>query len=117
MSTDNEACLAWLHRNCFSEMIQSENMLEEQKLALAEMHDFNISGVFEFFSANQLTRLAHYDVLSGLQKLGVKARETDIALLRERYDADQDGRVGFWEFANIFLPIDPTVRDDLERRP
>lgn len=54
--------------------------------------------------------------MSGLQKLGVKAGETDIVLLRERYDADQDGRIGFWEFANIFLPIDPTVRDDLERR-
>lgn len=52
MSTDIEGCLAWLHRNCFSEMIQSEIMLEEQKLTLSEMQDFNISEVFNYFSAN-----------------------------------------------------------------
>ena len=53
---------------------------------------------------------------SGLAKLGITANESDLALLRERYDADQDGRLGFWEFASIFLPIDPTLRDSVEKR-
>jgi len=54
--------------------------------------------------------------MTGLQKLGVSANDSDIVLLRERFDADQDGRLGFWEFASIFLPIDPTLRDSVERR-
>lgn len=33
-----------------------------------------------------------------------------------RYDADQDQKLGFWEFANMFLPNDNIYRDELERR-
>ena len=33
-----------------------------------------------------------------------------------RYDADQDGRLGFWEFANIFLPVDSSMRREVENR-
>lgn len=65
-STDLEACLAWLHRNCFKEMIQIERTLEEHKSALAEQSDFNLTETFGFFSANSLARLAHYDLSSGL---------------------------------------------------
>ena len=34
----------------------------------------------------------------------------------ERYDADRDSKLGFWEFSNSLLPIETLVRDDLERR-
>ena len=37
-------------------------------------------------------------------------------MVRLRYDADEDGRLGFWEFSNIFLPVDPILRDEVERR-
>lgn len=40
----------------------------------------------------------------------------DVKLFVERYDADRDGRLGFWEFANSLLPVETLVRDDLERR-
>jgi hypothetical protein len=33
-----------------------------------------------------------------------------------RYDADMDGRMGYWEFANMFIPHDPRHRRDLETR-
>ncbi len=33
-----------------------------------------------------------------------------------RYDSDLDQRLGFWEFSNIFLPIDALMRDEIERR-
>ena len=33
-----------------------------------------------------------------------------------RYDADEDMRLGFWEFCNIMMPIEPTLREELERR-
>ena len=78
--------------------------------------DFNLTETFGFFSTNSLARLAHYDLSEGLAKLGVKAANSDVELLRARYDADQDGKLGFWEFASIFLPIEPTLRDSVERR-
>ena len=34
----------------------------------------------------------------------------------ERFDSDKDGKLGFWEFSNVLLPIDALSRDDLERR-
>jgi hypothetical protein len=39
-----------------------------------------------------------------------------IICLFHRYDSDQDGRVGFYEFSNCFLPIDPRMREEVEAR-
>ena len=33
-----------------------------------------------------------------------------------RYDADQDGKLGFWEVSNGLLPVDIRYRDDIESR-
>ena len=66
MSTDTEACLAWLHRHCFKEMIMIESTLEEHKVALAGQADFNLGETFNYFSPNQLGRLSHYEVMAGL---------------------------------------------------
>lgn len=33
-----------------------------------------------------------------------------------RYDQDQDGKLGIWEFTNQLLPIDHGVRDEVEQR-
>lgn len=41
-SRNTEACLEWLHRNCFREIIQIEKGLEERKVALAERPDFSL---------------------------------------------------------------------------
>lgn len=87
-STDTEACLAWLNKNCFKEVIHLERTLEEHKMALANQTDFNLPEAFGFFSKNQLARLSQFDIVHGLQQLGIKAEETDAMLLKERYDAD-----------------------------
>jgi len=51
-STDTEACLAWLHRHCFKEIIYLERTLEEHKISLANKLDFNLTETFAFFSDN-----------------------------------------------------------------
>lgn len=51
-----------------------------------------------------------------MEKFGVVLDESDAKLVVDRYDSDKDGRLGFWEFSNILLPIDTLMRDDLERR-
>jgi len=40
----------------------------------------------------------------------------DARLIIARFDADEDMRLGFWEFSNMFLPVDPVFRDEIERR-
>ena len=39
-----------------------------------------------------------------------------MGLLFDRYDADQDGRLGLWEFSNALLPIDTVLREEVENR-
>ena len=34
----------------------------------------------------------------------------------DRFDSDRDGKLSFWEFSNILLPLDPIARDEIERR-
>jgi len=45
------------------------------------------------------------DFQAGLKKLGIACDASDSQVVINRYDADEDGRLGFWEFANILLPI------------
>jgi len=37
-------------------------------------------------------------------------------LVFDRYDSDQDGRLGIWEFTNQLLPTENTIRDEVEHR-
>ena len=56
------------------------------------------------------------DILLAFERLGVVCDISDVRLFVERYDADRDGKLGFWEFSNSLLPVDTLVRDDLERK-
>jgi len=97
-------------------LIRIERALEDKKVALAQRADFNLEDAFAVFSGNSLSRLAEQDLLYGYEKLGIACSSADASLVRMRYDADEDGRLGFWEFANILLPIEPMLRDEAERR-
>lgn len=37
-------------------------------------------------------------------------------MIVSRFDADEDMRLSFWEFANMMLPMEASLRDDVERR-
>jgi len=61
-------------------------------------------------------RLGVNDLVHGFDRLGVTCDQTDARLIISRFDADEDMRISFWEFANLLLPIEATLRDDMERR-
>lgn len=46
--------------------------------------------------------------------MGVKANPRDVQHFFRRYDSDQDGRLGFWEFSNALLPVDLRYREEVE---
>ena len=52
----------------------------------------------------------------GLNEIGCACTNQEAKLLIERYDADGDGKLSFWEFANMFMPIDEKLRQELETR-
>ena len=56
------------------------------------------------------------ELSTGLEKLGVICDVSKALLIVERYDADKDRRLGFWEFSNALLPIQPGLRDEVERK-
>lgn len=68
------------------------------------------------FSESSISRLSNLDLKKGFENLGIVCEEADCRLLLVRYDADEDLRLGFWEFSNILMSIDPTLREELERR-
>ena len=63
-----------------------------------------------------MMRLGVTDLVQGFDRLGVTCDQADARLVVGRYDSDEDMRLSFWEFANMILPIEATLRDDMERR-
>ncbi len=114
--SDAEACLDWLHKNCFKEIITIERALEERKVALCERHDFTLESAFASFAENSMSRLGANELCQGFERLGVTCDSSDARLIISRFDGDEDMRLSFWEFANLVMPIESTLRDDMERR-
>jgi hypothetical protein len=100
-----DASLIFLTRDCFREMLAIEGSLEAAKKELALRHDFTLAGAFSKFSDNTHGRITANELLFGLEKLGVNCDIADARLIIDRYDADKDGKLGFWEFSNAILPI------------
>lgn len=106
----------WLHKNCFREITAIERGLESRKVALCERHDFTLESAFAIFADSSVVRLGVNELIRGFEQLGITCDSADARLIISRYDADEDMRLSFWEFANIILPIEATLRDDVERR-
>jgi len=75
-----------------------------------------LSSAFELFAPNSFSRLTVNDLLRGFEKLGVPCDLSDAELIIKRYDADEDDRLGFWEFSNSLMPNNTNLRDAVEQR-
>lgn len=83
---------------------------------LCERHDFTLESAFALFADNSMFRIGVQDLVLGFDRLGITCDSSDARLLVSRFDGDEDMRLSFWEFANLILPIESTLRDDMERR-
>jgi hypothetical protein len=113
---EGDASLIYLMRDAFKEILAIEGGLERSKKELVLRPDFTLAGTFSRFCDNTHGRINADDLLFGLEKLGVTCDISDARLLIDRYDADKDGRLGFWEFSNAILPIQQGLRDEIERK-
>ena len=85
-----------------------DKSLNDDKMILAtQREDFTIEQAFKQFTTTTLDRLTAQNLAEGMNKLGVALDSPfEADLLLARFDADGDGKLSFWEFSNIFLPLD-----------
>jgi len=115
-SKNVEPSVIYLMRECFNEILSLEGDLEQARMELRELADFTLPGIFNLFTGYSQARIGPNEILGGLERIGLFASIDDLDALVGRYDADEDGKLSFWEFSNALLPIDPVSRDELERR-
>lgn len=83
---------------------------------MANRRDFTLKGAYKFFSQSVQYKLSVDEFRFGLDRLSINVDPRFMICLFNRYDSDQDGRIGFWEFSNALLPIDTRMREEIEAR-
>lgn len=111
-----EARIAKFNRLILREIIGILKKLEVDKVQLANRSDFNIESVFNLFTSTTLDKISQTNLITTLSNMGVSCTQQSVQLLLERYDADADNKLNFWEFSNMFLPIDQELRQRVESR-
>ena len=109
-----EARIAKFNRLILREIIGILKKLEVDKVQLANRSDFNIESVFNLFTSTTLDKISQTNLITTLSNMGVSCTQQSVQLLLERYDADADNKLNFWEFSNIFLPVDQELRQKVE---
>lgn len=103
-------------KDCFQELFDLENIMEQHRKELSYQRDFTLIAAFNTFAKSMQQRVSLEEFSFGLDRLDFALLPSDIKLFFDRYDSDQDGKLGFWEFSNSLLPLDIRQRDDLENR-
>lgn len=111
-----DEALIFMAREYMQEIMDIESGFEALKTELALRRDFTLGGAFNLFSRSMQSKVTADELLFGLDRLDVTIAPADIDFFFRRYDSDQDGRLGFWEFSNALLPVDIRYRDDVEQR-
>lgn len=103
-------------KDCFQELFELESALELVRKELSYQRDFTLIAAFNTFAKSMQQRVSLEEFTFGLDRLDFTLLPSDVKLFFDRYDSDQDGKLGFWEFSNALLPIDIRQRDELENR-
>jgi Ca2+-binding EF-hand superfamily protein len=103
-------------KDCFQELFDLENGLELTRKELSYQRDFTLIAAFNTFAKSMQQRVSLEEFSFGLDRLDFILLPSDVKLFFERYDSDQDGKLGFWELSNSLLPIEIRQRDELENR-
>jgi len=86
------------------------------KKQLSYQRDFTLIAAFNAFAKSMQQRISPEEFSFGMERLDFNLLPSDVKLFFDRYDSDQDGKLGFWEFSNSILPSEIRQRDELENR-
>lgn len=98
-------------------MCNAEQDLETAKISLAQKHDFNLRDAFDIFDVPRYGAIDSYQLRSGLNAIGVYPTSEETDLFIQRYDANGDRRITFYEFEKAFLAGDSYYASMVSRRP
>lgn len=107
-----EVSLVEQGRKFLLELLRLEVNFEAEKIEYLSSHDFTIEQLFGLFSVQFTQKLSLTTLHEKLKDFGI-VQKIDAHLLLNRYDADEDGSLTFWEFANILLPVDDVLRQEM----
>lgn len=108
--------MVFLARDYFEPLLELEAGTEALKIELAQRRDFSLAGAFTLFSRTLQAKVPVEEFLFALDHLQIPVNPRDVGHMYRRYDSDQDGRLGFWEFSNALLPVDQRYREEVEQR-
>jgi hypothetical protein len=93
--------------NFFFEILKSDLKIEDLKNTLAISKDIIILELFYLFDLNNTNNINKKVFQKSLKKFNIFPTDQDIELIYRRYDSDSDAHLDFYEFLDIFLPINP----------
>jgi len=103
-------------RDVFQDLLDLENSIEVVRRELGMRRDFTLGAAYDLFTKNPQQQISIDEFLFGLDRLDLRISQDDAILFFARYDSNESGRLGFWEFSNALLPIDIRLRDEIEQR-
>ena len=116
VSAGDNADLVFMARDYLEPLLELEAGTEALKTELAQRRDFSLAAAYNLFSRTLQAKIPVEDFLFALDRLQIPVNPRDVGHMYRRYDSDQDGRLGFWEFSNALLPVDQRYREDVEQR-
>ena len=95
--------------SALKEQIKLEKELEDAKIRLANMQDFNLMDAFQMLDKHSKGWVTGPEIHEALNELGIYPHKDDVYLFVRRYDKDSDGRILYSDFCDAFTPKDYLV--------
>ena len=99
------------------DLIRIENEIESEKTHLGNKHDFNLIDAFKIFDQRGYGVVDSYELMEGLNSIGVFPTRDELDLWVARYDTSGDRRITSREFETAFLTLDYYNSATVSRRP
>ena len=96
--------------------MNTEAQIEDCKIKLALMPDFNCEDAFRMFECDGRGFLTCEDLKYGLNLIGICPTDTDVRLLMKRFDLQKCGSINYADFFDILVPFEKEYRNMVEFR-
>ena len=97
-------------------LMDAEKEIEQKKIDLALMPDFNCEDAFRIFEKNGRGYLTQDDLKYGLYLLGINVNDFIINLLFKRFDLQKQDQINFADFFDMLIPFEKSYRNGVEQR-
>ena len=97
-------------------VMDAESQLENTKINISKLKDFNIECCFRIFEKTTFNCLSPDDIKCTLRDLEILVSNSDLDNFFKRYDIEKKGFIDFADFFDIVIPFDKNYRDSNEKK-